>query len=50
MTEVTYHGSYVKLDGITMSEAYQSTLRISFDVRGGLPGIRQSRSCGLKQL
>jgi ubiquinol-cytochrome c reductase cytochrome b subunit len=36
MTEVTYHGSYVKLDGITMSQAYQSTLRISFDVRGGL--------------
>ena len=36
MTEVTYHGSYVKLDGIKMSEAYQSTLRISFDVRGGL--------------
>src|SRR6185436_10344274 len=34
--EVTYHGSYVKLDGITMSQAYQSTLRISFDVRGGL--------------
>src|SRR5437764_5251853 len=36
MTEVTYHGSYMKLDGIKMSEAYQSTLRISFDVRGGL--------------
>ncbi|HEY2688498.1 MAG TPA: cytochrome b, partial [Streptosporangiaceae bacterium] len=36
MTEVTYHGSYVKLHGIKMSEAYQSTLRISFDVRGGL--------------
>jgi len=35
-TEVIYHGSYVKLDGIKMSEAYQSTLRISFDVRGGL--------------
>jgi ubiquinol-cytochrome c reductase cytochrome b subunit len=35
-TEVTYHGSYVKLDGIRMSEAYASTLRISFDVRGGL--------------
>jgi ubiquinol-cytochrome c reductase cytochrome b subunit len=33
---VVYHGSYVKLDGIGMSEAYQSTLRISFDVRGGL--------------
>jgi ubiquinol-cytochrome c reductase cytochrome b subunit len=36
MTEVTYHGSYVKLDGIKVSEAYASTLRISFDVRGGL--------------
>jgi ubiquinol-cytochrome c reductase cytochrome b subunit len=36
MSEVTYHGSYVKLDGLKMSEAYASTLRISFDVRGGL--------------
>jgi len=36
MTEVTYHGSYVYLDGIRMSEAYASTLDISFDVRGGL--------------
>jgi len=34
--EVLYHGSYVKLNGIRMSEAYQSTLNISFDVRGGL--------------
>jgi len=33
---VIYHGSYVKLNGIQMSEAYQSTLNISFDVRGGL--------------
>ncbi len=33
---VVYHGSYAKLDGITMSQAYQSTLNISFDVRGGL--------------
>jgi ubiquinol-cytochrome c reductase cytochrome b subunit len=33
---VIYHGSYVKLDGIRMSEAYQSTLNISFDVRAGL--------------
>jgi len=36
MTDVVYHGSYVKLDGIRMSEAYASTLNISFDVRGGL--------------
>jgi ubiquinol-cytochrome c reductase cytochrome b subunit len=36
MNTVVYHGSYAKLDGIRMSEAYQSTLNISFDVRGGL--------------
>ena len=36
MNDVIYHGSYTKLDGIKMSEAYQSTLRISFDIRGGL--------------
>lgn len=34
--EVIYHGSYVKLDGVPMSEAYESALNISFDVRGGL--------------
>ena len=36
MTPVVYHGSYRKLDGLTMSRAYQSTLNISFEVRGGL--------------
>jgi ubiquinol-cytochrome c reductase cytochrome b subunit len=36
MTDVVYHGSYTKLDGVRMSEAYASTLNISFDVRGGL--------------
>jgi ubiquinol-cytochrome c reductase cytochrome b subunit len=36
MGDVVYHGSYTKLDGITMSQAYESTLRISFDIRGGL--------------
>ncbi len=36
MAPVVYHGSYTKLNGITMSQAYQSTLNISFDVRGGL--------------
>jgi ubiquinol-cytochrome c reductase cytochrome b subunit len=36
MTDVIYHGSYTKLDGVRMSEAYASTLNISFDVRGGL--------------
>src|SRR3984893_12996721 len=35
-SEGVYHGSSVKLDVIRMSEASQSTLRISFDVRGGL--------------
>jgi ubiquinol-cytochrome c reductase cytochrome b subunit len=36
MTDVVYHGSYTKLNGVHMSEAYASTLNISFDVRGGL--------------
>ena len=36
MSPVTYHGTYVRLDGVRMSEAYASTLNISFDIRGGL--------------
>jgi ubiquinol-cytochrome c reductase cytochrome b subunit len=36
MTDVIYHGSYTPLHGVRMSEAYASTLQISFDVRGGL--------------
>ena len=36
MVEVLYDGSYVPLKGVMMSEAYASTLNISFDVRGGL--------------
>src|SRR3954449_11582691 len=36
MGETTYEGSYDQLRGIQMSEAYASTLKISFDVRGGL--------------
>ncbi|GAA3215993.1 ubiquinol-cytochrome c reductase cytochrome b subunit [Actinocorallia longicatena] len=36
MTEVYYHGSYHPLAGVKMSEAYASTLDITFDVRGGL--------------
>ncbi len=36
MTEVVYNGSYVPLKGIPMSEAMNSTMNISFDVRGGL--------------
>jgi ubiquinol-cytochrome c reductase cytochrome b subunit len=33
---VVYHVSYRLLNGATMSQAYQSVLAISFDVRGGL--------------
>jgi ubiquinol-cytochrome c reductase cytochrome b subunit len=36
MTEVQYNGSYLPLRGISMSEAYASTMDLSFDVRGGL--------------
>jgi len=36
MVEVVYNGSYVPLKGVQMSEAFASTLDISFDVRGGL--------------
>jgi len=34
--EVIYNGSYVPLQGISMSEAYASTVRLSWDIRGGL--------------
>ena len=34
--EVVYHGSYVPLRGVHMSEAYQSAIDLSFDVRAGL--------------
>jgi ubiquinol-cytochrome c reductase cytochrome b subunit len=40
-----YHGSYSKLDGVAMSEAYESAINISFDVRGGLL-IRQIHHWG----
>src|SRR5206468_11934848 len=33
---VTYHGHYVPLSGLRMSEAYESTVHLSFDVRAGL--------------
>src|SRR5690606_13024089 len=33
---VVYDGSYAPLRGLPMSEAYASTLHLSFDVRGGL--------------
>jgi ubiquinol-cytochrome c reductase cytochrome b subunit len=36
MGEVEYMGSYAQLRGLEMSEAYASTLELSFDVRGGL--------------
>ncbi|WP_327065826.1 cytochrome bc1 complex cytochrome b subunit [Kitasatospora sp. NBC_01302] len=36
MGEVVYAGSYAPLRGIRMTEAYASTLDISFEVRGGL--------------
>ena len=36
MGETVYNGSYDQLRGVSMSEAYASALRISFDVRGGL--------------
>src|SRR6476619_6469043 len=36
MSESTYEGSYAQLRGVPMSDAYASTLHISFDVRGGL--------------
>ncbi|MCG0067373.1 MULTISPECIES: cytochrome bc1 complex cytochrome b subunit [Streptomyces] len=36
MREVVYAGSYAPLRGVRMSAAFDSTLRISFDVRGGL--------------
>ena len=34
--EVVYHGKYAPLRGVSMSEAYQSAVRLSFDVRAGL--------------
>ena len=36
MAEIEYEGTYQLLRGIPMSEAYASTLAISFDIRGGL--------------
>ncbi|MGP4008884.1 cytochrome bc1 complex cytochrome b subunit [Streptomyces sp. 4N124] len=36
MVEVEYHGSYEPLNGVLMTRAFESTLEISFDVRGGL--------------
>ncbi len=36
MKQGPYLGSYAPLHGLTMSQAYATTLHISFDVRGGL--------------
>lgn len=36
LEETVYRGRYAALDGVHMSSAYQSTLRLSFDVRAGL--------------
>ncbi|GHF59686.1 menaquinol-cytochrome c reductase cytochrome b subunit [Streptomyces mashuensis] len=36
MAETVYEGSYAPLRGLRMSQAYASTVGISFDVRGGL--------------
>ncbi|WP_181766602.1 cytochrome b [Streptomyces albidus (ex Kaewkla and Franco 2022)] len=35
-SEIPYNGSYSPLRGVLVSEAYASTLHISFEVRGGL--------------
>jgi quinol---cytochrome-c reductase cytochrome b subunit len=35
-SEVVYHGSYAPLNGVQMSDAYKSTLDLSFSVRAGL--------------
>src|ERR687883_405633 len=35
MAEVTYNGVYQPLRGVQMSKAFESTLDISFEVRGG---------------
>jgi ubiquinol-cytochrome c reductase cytochrome b subunit len=36
MAEIEYEGTYQLLRGLPMSEAYASTLALSFDIRGGL--------------
>ncbi|MEV5508908.1 cytochrome bc1 complex cytochrome b subunit [Streptomyces orinoci] len=36
LNEVVYHGRYTPLNGVRMSEAFKSTMDISFDIRGGL--------------
>ncbi len=45
MAEIEYEGSYQLLRGLHMSEAYASTLGLSFDIRGGLL-VRQMHHWG----
>jgi ubiquinol-cytochrome c reductase cytochrome b subunit len=36
MQDVTYHGDFTNLQGVHMSRAYETTINLSFEVRGGL--------------
>jgi ubiquinol-cytochrome c reductase cytochrome b subunit len=36
MNDTVYNGPWAAMQGVTMSEAFASTLRLSFEVRGGL--------------
>ena len=36
MSHVIYDGAYTPLNGVTMTRAYETTLNLSFEVRGGL--------------
>ena len=36
MAEVEYEGTYQLLRGLTMSQSFESSLQLSFDIRGGL--------------
>ena len=45
MAETTYHGAYPLMNGVEMSAAMESTLAISFDLRGGLL-VRQMHHWG----
>ncbi|MGH2693683.1 MAG: cytochrome bc1 complex cytochrome b subunit [Actinomycetota bacterium] len=36
VSETVYEGSYAPLDGVEVSDAYNSVMRLSFDVRAGL--------------
>src|SRR5690348_8725316 len=35
-SKIVYHGTYQMLDGVSMSQAYASAMRLSFVVNGGL--------------